>query len=541
MRSAKFDFEVHVTVSESADTVALEQVAIDTEAKVTEIILARGQTPLQPMITFRGTGTLRSQLKRAERTIRRLRRKGIGVVRIKVEVGLQEAFFETGASGGWSRRAEPPDWLYAEQHIRVRLRTGDSDRLRHDALRLGAHVSTNARASTGFMEERFVTSRVYNTADNFPQRSPQTIDTWSHSEYRILSARFETVAEGLRDAGWGIVDGDRELVVHDTNFELDQGWLPETEAQARQADYVEQSPASWPQAWTLPADPDLEQPRLFDPSMKHLSSAYRRGDPTGPGSHDWLTRRSQIFETILSAVAGSPLRESLCIRGSVLLRRYLGDVSRVPGDIDWVVLPATVKVNDEHGRGIIEALKQLLSESTFSGAALHVDDAVLDSIWTYDRVPGRRLTIPWSSDDIAPGTVQMDFVYGEELWTPPVQLALNGTTDLHIKAASPELSLAWKLLWLATDMHPQGKDLYDAVLLAEAHEISEVLIERAFSEASQWTSTTPIGHVAGRSVIDSWPVDAIEWETLIAEYPQIEGTASQWKNRLANAIFPPIS
>ena len=34
-------------------------------------------------------------------------------------------------------------------------------------------------------------------------------------------------------------------------------------------------------------------------------------------------------------------------------------------------------------------------------------------------------------------------------------------------AAPAPLALAWKLLWLATDTYPQGKDLYDAVLLAE--------------------------------------------------------------------------
>ncbi|PYC74957.1 hypothetical protein C7C45_03455 [Micromonospora arborensis] len=39
--------------------------------------------------------------------------------------------------------------------------------------------------------------------------------------------------------------------------------------------------------------------------------------------------------------------------------------------------------------------------------------------------------------------------------------------DKPVLAAPAPLALAWKLLWLATDRYPQGKDLYDAALLAE--------------------------------------------------------------------------
>src|SRR6185503_14258157 len=94
--------------------------------------------------------------------------------------------------------------------------------------------------------------------------------------------------------------------------------------------------------------------------------------------------------------------------------------------------------------------------------------AVSDDIWTYDRVPGRRLLLPWKADDLS-GWVQLDFVFHEHLPVAPEPAAVPaaGRPSALLLAATPELSLAWKIMWLVTDAHPQGKDLYDAVLPAE--------------------------------------------------------------------------
>ena len=43
------------------------------------------------------------------------------------------------------------------------------------------------------------------------------------------------------------------------------------------------------------------------------------------------------------------------------------------------------------------------------------------------------------------------------------------------------MSLAWKLLWLHSDMHPRGKDLYDAMLLAESTSMPPGLLEAVFA------------------------------------------------------------
>ncbi|MFG2526860.1 hypothetical protein [Streptomyces sp. NPDC048516] len=45
-----------------------------------------------------------------------------------------------------------------------------------------------------------------------------------------------------------------------------------------------------------------------------------------------------------------------------------------------------------------------------------------------------------------------------------------------VRAAARALSLAWKVLWLVSDLHPEGKDLYDALLLAESTELPSALL-----------------------------------------------------------------
>ncbi|KAK1185667.1 nucleotidyl transferase AbiEii/AbiGii toxin family protein [Streptomyces sp. NBS 14/10] len=75
-----------------------------------------------------------------------------------------------------------------------------------------------------------------------------------------------------------------------------------------------------------------------------------------------------------------------------------------------------------------------------------------------------------------PGEVRLDFARDELLPQAPVWTPIprgDGGTPIAVRTASRELSLAWKVLWLHADCETegqaQGKDLYDAVLLAEAH------------------------------------------------------------------------
>nr|WP_236646982.1 hypothetical protein [Micromonospora acroterricola] len=60
---------------------------------------------------------------------------------------------------------------------------------------------------------------------------------------------------------------------------------------------------------------------------------------------------------------------------------------------------------------------------------------------------------------------------------PPEVLILPGV-DEPLLAAPASLALAWKLLWLATDMYPQGKDLYGAFLLGEHTAVDQALVRQ---------------------------------------------------------------
>ena len=212
------------------------------------------------------------------------------------------------------------------------------------------------------------------------------------------------------------------------------------------------------------------------------------------------------------------------------MRHYLGDAARAPGDIDWVVLPPSVRVDSRSGVGLLEAMKNEISTVVVEGMELHAGQAEHDTIWTYDRVPGRRLTIPWTGADGLTGHVQMDFVYGEELWIDPIEVST--TSGGSLIAAGPEQSLGWKLLWLATDCHPQGKDLYDAVLLAERFGISTQLRDRALSEGAR------PGYVPSREHLMDWTFHGLEWDDFVVENPRVTGSAERWVGRLADAIFP---
>ncbi|MEV4508206.1 nucleotidyl transferase AbiEii/AbiGii toxin family protein [Dactylosporangium sp. NPDC049525] len=117
---------------------------------------------------------------------------------------------------------------------------------------------------------------------------------------------------------------------------------------------------------------------------------------------------------------------------------------------------------------------------TPGGAVLDVTNAQPDRDWDYAGFrrdyggsAGARVLVPWQAGALS-GTVQLDFAYDEPLPEPPVLTAVprgGGGTATAVWTASRELSLLWKLQWLAEDQTREGaargKDVYDAVLLGE--------------------------------------------------------------------------
>ncbi|MFE6868772.1 nucleotidyl transferase AbiEii/AbiGii toxin family protein [Kitasatospora sp. NPDC057692] len=244
----------------------------------------------------------------------------------------------------------------------------------------------------------------------------------------------------------------------------------------------------------LPIDAEgVRQQPVFDPALAGYARALRPSEPVFGDpllAERWLTARREALATVLSAVAASPWAEHLVLRGSVLLRAWFGEQAREPGDLDFVVRPVDWLLEDERTGRMLTGLAAD-AEALSGTVRLHADRAVDDDIWTYGRVPGRRLVLPWTAPGVPGGTVQLDFVFTERLPAEPRPCELPGVAG-PLLAATPELSLAWKILWLVSDAHPQGKDLYDAVLLARTTELSYPLLREVFTLAEEHHARWPL-------------------------------------------------
>lgn len=286
-------------------------------------------------------------------------------------------------------------------------------------------------------------------------------------------------------------------------------------------------------------EPGLRSPKLFEPALKQFPGAYRRGDPqfSDPEiGHAWYNARRDVLDHLLRLVGASPWKNHLVLRGSVLLKAWLGEAAREPGDIDWVFQPPDVGISNLLARELFDDFVHMASENPRTGhTVIDAAGATTDDIWTYERADGRRIVLPWRAEGLPSGTVQMDVVFGEELFADPIQTTIPSPHGggVSVWSATKELSLAWKLLWLETDSYPQGKDLYDATLLAEQTSLPFELLYRVVQSGGD-------GYYdyAGKLHPDfprEWDVD---WENFRTEYPWVEGEAEEWQARLTEALAP---
>jgi hypothetical protein len=272
---------------------------------------------------------------------------------------------------------------------------------------------------------------------------------------------------------------------------------------------------------------------VFDPALRQFRRAVRAGDPVISDPElrrRWHNARRRVTGHVLRAAAESSWPDHLVLRGSLLLKTWFGDDAREPGDIDWVVRPHSMKVNDADGVKLVDDLIRRASSPSPSGVRILADQVRVDDIWMYERAPGRRVVFPWEAPGLPIGIVQCDLVFGERLPVEPVDVTVSDGVGgvVSLRAATPELSLAWKLLWLETDTYPQGKDLYDAALLAERTTLSPELLRRVFANADldQSLPTT-----------DDFPLHwNVDWEAFRAEYPHVRGEARDWQERLTAAL-----
>ncbi|MFI6521059.1 nucleotidyl transferase AbiEii/AbiGii toxin family protein [Spirillospora sp. NPDC050679] len=292
---------------------------------------------------------------------------------------------------------------------------------------------------------------------------------------------------------------------------------------------------------TLLPVPGAAQRPVFDPALKQHAKAMRAGEPSFPSQEQqtrWYAARRRAVDHVLAAVSRSRWSEHLVLRGSVLLRAWYGSLAREPGDLDFVVVPQEWGVYDERSvamlHGIAQAAERMSARDPDEEVQILADGAVYSDIWTYDRVPGRRLVLPWEAAGLPGGSVQLDFVFNEALPAPPELTEVpraDGGDPALLNAATPELSLAWKLQWLIDDVYPQGKDLYDAWLLATHTRPSyRMLVDVLVRGEPHYAGSPPtVDTVLG--------LDA-DWEEFRKEYPGVQGEADDYKRMLADALEP---
>lgn len=290
----------------------------------------------------------------------------------------------------------------------------------------------------------------------------------------------------------------------------------------------------------LPAPAGLRQPVVFDPSLKQYPAAYRAGEPVFEDEESeraWRRARRTALDTVLAAVADGPWSERLVLRGSALMAGWFGGAAREPGDLDFVVVPQDWPIDDPRTPDLFADIARNAGDRSDGPVRIDASGAVTEDIWTYDRVPGRRLLLPWTAPGVPGGTVQLDVVFNEPLPAPAESTEIRPLGDgpgCRLWAVTPELSLAWKLLWLITDGYPQGKDLYDAMLLAE----------RAAPSYERVRDTLVLSGTEALRPCGSWWMDDIadedrvEWAEFVREHPWVTVTEPECAGRLGAALAP---
>ncbi|MEU8211553.1 nucleotidyl transferase AbiEii/AbiGii toxin family protein [Micromonospora sp. NPDC049044] len=518
MLAVSGDFEIHITV-EDREAEALSAFAARHGMKFVHIVLDRGTFASQPMLTVTGRGTLDEQRAAALRWEREVRAAGMHVRRTKIEA----APWCVGVPQSDEQAATEPEGRYFEHHLKLLL-TGPAVAQLLAITDLvephGARLSRNARRERADgVQERFVNQRCHGVG----------LDT--------ATQRLDDLVAALTAAGHQPVAVEQEYVVFDGNPAHDERWLKVPESRvnewaAKRENLMRSAPegsSGFPPTYRpLPGDVPVRQRAAFDPALRQYSNAYRAGEPdflVAATGERWTTARRAAMHQVLAGIAAIPESRHLMLRGSVLMPAQVGAGAREPGDLDFVVVPHTITSDSADARALLDAVKAVIR--TVPDAGLRPDRISEAAIWTYERADGRRLVVPFSVAGAPDGHVQIDIVFGEELPLPPETVMLPGIAEPML-AAPAALALAWKLLWLAADSYPQGKDLHDAVLLAETTTVDLGLVRRLMRP----DLATEADHFGAETVL-TWDVD---WANFTDEYPGIGGTVEQWIQRLAIAL-----
>lgn len=271
-------------------------------------------------------------------------------------------------------------------------------------------------------------------------------------------------------------------------------------------------------------------PEIFDPALQHFRRAFRQGEPVFDDeatAAQWRQDRRVAMEAVLAVLADrAPNR--VVLRGSVLNQVWLPKTAREPHDIDLIVMPPTLGPEEAEAEALMNTLRAgLCGQAAGDRVRFSPLPPPIDAIWTYVRAEGRRLVFPWSAVDGPPGVVQVDLVFREALpvLPRPVEIPRRSGPPIKLLGVTPELALAWKILWLTWDQHGQGKDLVDAVLLAEHCRPDVALINHLLNDGEE--TADDIERLANKWIV--------EWEHYEAEYGPGVGPMEGWIARLVAA------
>lgn len=267
---------------------------------------------------------------------------------------------------------------------------------------------------------------------------------------------------------------------------------------------------------------------------------------TGPEA-PWYQARREAMDHVLAAAAS--WHHHLVLRGSATLRAWFGASAREPNDLDFVVLPPRWRWNDVPADHMYEDIVARASQLAAEAGGLRIEPrpGYAENIYRfpYRGIPGRRITVTWQCPRRGEGSLNLDFAFGELVPTPTIRteiprLAISGP-PIVLPTADPPLSLAWKLLWLEAETNDEslarGKDLFDAVLLAEHCALTPPLLrDIVFADYQDYRRALPnylarLEHMAR----------CVEWSDFAEDYPLLESAHDEFTTRLLEALTPTLS
>lgn len=202
------EFETHITVSCSgiSEIDRLQQWSVERNLKFLHILLDRGETVSQPMLTRRGQGDFNDEREIAYNLSRSLAAECFSVARIKIEAapgnhGVPQSDVEALAH---------PAHRYFEHHVKLLLKSAPNDLplLREVVKGHSAHLSRNAlQIQRDGVREQFITQRCIGIGRSGAEK------------------QLQMLINSIESLGYSPIDIEAEFVVYDSNLALDLGWI----------------------------------------------------------------------------------------------------------------------------------------------------------------------------------------------------------------------------------------------------------------------------------------------------------------------------